>query len=66
MKLPVHLGVYVACLALIACWTWPLALDPMPDNTDPRLFSWVILSVFRNLLTRPCSFSTGAASIRTA
>src|SRR4029450_12092729 len=25
----------------------------VPDNTDPRLFSWVMISVFRNLLTRP-------------
>lgn len=56
MKLRVHLGVYAACLVLIACWTWPLARDPghlVPDNTDPRLFGWVMLSVFRNLLTRP-------------
>ncbi len=56
MKLRVHLGVYVACLALIACWTWPLVLHPghlVPNNTDPRLFSWVMISVFRNLLTRP-------------
>ena len=25
----------------------------MPDNTDPRLFSWVMISVFRNLFARP-------------
>ena len=56
MKLRAHLGVYVACLVLVACWTWPLARDPghlVPDNTDPRLFSWVMISVFRNLVTRP-------------
>ena len=56
MKLRAHLGAYLACLALIALWTWPLAGDPshlVPDNTDPRLFSWVMISVFRNLLTRP-------------
>ncbi len=56
MKLRAHLGAYLACLALIALWTWPLAHDPahlVPDNTDPRLFSWVMISVFRNLLARP-------------
>jgi hypothetical protein len=56
VKLRVHLGVYLACLVLIACWTWPLGHHPghlVPDNTDPRLFSWVMISVFRNLLTRP-------------
>ena len=56
MKLRAHLGAYLACLALIALWTWPLARDPahlVPDNTDPRLFSWVMISVFRNLLARP-------------
>jgi hypothetical protein len=56
VKLRIHLGVYVACLALVALWTWPLARNPghlVPDNTDPRLFSWVMISVFQNLLTRP-------------
>ena len=56
MKLRAHLGAYFASLALIALWTWPLARDPahlVPDNTDPRLFSWVMISVFRNLLTQP-------------
>jgi hypothetical protein len=56
VKLRAHLGAYLACLALVALWTWPLARDPahlVPDNTDPRLFSWVMISVFRNLLTRP-------------
>ena len=56
MKLRIHLGVYAACLILIAWWTWPLARHPghfVPDNTDPRLFSWIMISVFRNLVTRP-------------
>ena len=56
VKLRAHLGVFLVCLGLIALWTWPLARDPahlVPDNTDPRLFSWVMISVFRNLLTRP-------------
>ena len=56
MRLRAHLGAFVVALGLVALWTWPLARDPahlVPDNTDPRLFSWVMLSVFRNLLTRP-------------
>jgi hypothetical protein len=56
VKLRAHLGVYLVCLTLVAVWTWPLARDPahlVPNNTDPRLFSWVMISVFRNLLTRP-------------
>jgi len=56
VKLRAHLGVFLVCLGLVALWTWPLAGDPahlVPDNTDPRLFSWVMISVFRNLLTRP-------------
>jgi hypothetical protein len=56
VKLRGHLAVFLVCLGLVALWTWPLARDPahlVPDNTDPRLFSWVMISVFRNLLTRP-------------
>jgi hypothetical protein len=51
-----HLGVFLLCLGLVAVYTRPLAWHPahlVPDNTDPRLFSWVMISVFRNLLTRP-------------
>jgi hypothetical protein len=56
VKLRAHLGAFLLSLALVVVWTWPLARDPahlVPDNTDPRLFSWVMISVFRNLLTRP-------------
>jgi hypothetical protein len=56
VKLRAHLAVFLVCLALVAGWTWPLAGDPahlVPDNTDPRLFSWVMISVFRNLLSQP-------------
>ena len=63
MKLRAHLGAYLACLALIALWTWPLAGDPahlVPDNTDPRLFSWVMISVFRNLFARPAFLLHGS------
>ncbi len=63
MKLRVHLAVYAICLGLVALWTWPLAHDPahlVPDNTDPRLFSWVMISVFRNLIARPQFLLDGA------
>lgn len=56
MRLRTHLAVFLLCLVLVAIYTRPLAWDPahlVPDNTDPRLFSWVMISVFRNLLTRP-------------
>jgi len=64
VRLRAHLGVFLVCLGLIALWTWPLARDPahlVPDNTDPRLFSWVMLSVFWNLLTRPHLLLHGSA-----
>jgi hypothetical protein len=64
VKVRAHLGVFLVCLGLIAVWTWPLARDPahlVPDNTDPRLFSWVMISVFRNLLTRPGLLLHGSA-----
>src|SRR5262249_5035389 len=53
MRLRAHLGVFLVCLGLVAVWIWPLASDPahlVHDNTDTRLFSWVMISVFRNLL----------------
>ena len=64
MRIRAHLGVFLVCLGLVAVWTWPLARDPahfVPDNTDPRLFSWVMISVFRNLLTRPSLLLHGNA-----
>jgi hypothetical protein len=63
VKLRAHLGAYLAALVLVGLWTWPLARDPahlVPDNTDPRLFSWVMISVFRNLLTRPTFLLDGS------
>jgi hypothetical protein len=56
VKLRAHLAVFAVGLGLVALWTWPLVRDPahlVPNNTDPRLFSWVMISVFRNLLSRP-------------
>jgi Interleukin-like EMT inducer len=63
VKPRIHLGVYAACLILIAWWTWPLVQHPghfVPNNTDPRLFSWVMISVFRNLVTRPLFLLDGS------
>jgi hypothetical protein len=56
VSLRAHLGVFVLLLALVAVYSWPLATDPahlLPPDTDGRLFTWVMLSVFENLLTRP-------------
>jgi hypothetical protein len=63
VTLRAHLGAFLVCLGLVSVWTWPLAGDPahlVPDNTDPRLFSWVMISVFRNLLTRPTRLLDGS------
>jgi hypothetical protein len=51
-----HAGVYGLFLALAAAYTWPLITAPghlLPPNGDPRLFSWVLLTIFRNLTSRP-------------
>jgi hypothetical protein len=64
VRLRAHLGIFGLCLALVALATWPLARDPahlVPNNTDPRLFSWVMLSVFHNLLARPSLLLHGSA-----
>jgi hypothetical protein len=51
-----HLGVYALFVALVLVYTWPLVTDParlLPENVDPRLFSWVMLTAFANLVSRP-------------
>jgi hypothetical protein len=51
-------------LALVGFYTWPLARDPghlLPANVDPRLFSWVMLTIFRNLVTDPALLFHGNA-----
>jgi hypothetical protein len=56
MTAAAHAGVYGLFLALTAAYTWPLVMDPahlLPPNGDPRLFSWVLLTIFRNLTSRP-------------
>jgi hypothetical protein len=59
-----HLGVGLLFLALVALYTWPLITDLAhlwPDNHDPRLFTWVMLTIFRNLLTQPTALFHGNA-----
>jgi hypothetical protein len=57
-----HLAVFLLWLGLVAVYTWPLARDPAhlwPDNHDPRLFTWVMLTIFRNLTTQPTALFHG-------
>jgi hypothetical protein len=56
MTAAAHVGVYGLFLGLAAAYTWPLVTDLahlLPPNGDPRLFSWVLLTMFRNLTSRP-------------
>src|SRR5262245_13663353 len=52
----VHFTVFILMLGLVVLYTWPLVTDLahlFPGNPDPRTLTWVMLSVFRNLLTQP-------------
>jgi hypothetical protein len=49
---------------LVALYTWPLAADPahlLPNNHDPRLYAWVMPTIFRNLFTQPAVLFHGNA-----
>jgi hypothetical protein len=51
-----HVGIGLILLAVVTVYTWPLARSPVElpaGDTDSRLFTWVMLSVFENLVTRP-------------
>jgi hypothetical protein len=64
VRLRTHLAVFGLWLGLVALYTWPLARDPAhlwPDNHDPRLFTWVMLTIFRNLTTQPAALFHGNA-----
>jgi Interleukin-like EMT inducer len=64
MRARTHLAVFVLFLGLVALYTWPLARDPAhlwPENHDPRLFTWVMLTVARNLTTQPALLLHGNA-----
>ncbi len=59
-----HLAVFGLFLGLVALYTWPLARDPAhlwADNHDPRLFTWVMLTIVRNLVTQPALLLHGNA-----
>ncbi len=59
-----HVSVYVLFLGLAAVYTWPLITNLgglLPPNGDPRLFSWVLLTIFGNLTTRPALLFHGNA-----
>ncbi len=59
-----QLAVFALFLGLVALYTWPLARDPAhlwPDNHDPRLFTWVMLTIARNLVTQPALLLHGNA-----
>ncbi|MGH7357259.1 MAG: hypothetical protein ACREJR_00420, partial [Candidatus Rokuibacteriota bacterium] len=56
MTVAAHAGVYGLFLALVTVYTWPLVTGLghlLPPTADPRLFSWVLLTMFRNLTSRP-------------
>ncbi len=59
-----HAGVYLSFLGLAAVYTWPLVTNLgglLPPNGDPRLFSWVLVTIFGNLTTRPALLFHGNA-----
>ncbi len=62
-----RLGALAGYLALalgVTLATWPIATDLTriwPDHHDPRLFTWVMASVARRLLTAPLSLYHGNA-----
>ena len=64
LTVPGHALVLVAFVALVSVYTWPLMADPghlLPNNHDPRLYGWVMPSIFRNLVTRPALLYHGNA-----
>jgi hypothetical protein len=51
-----HVAVGLVLLALVTIYTWPIAQSAIalpPDETDHQLFSWVMVTIARNLVTRP-------------
>lgn len=59
-----HVTVLALFVVLVGLYTWPLARSPVEfasDQTDERLFTWVLLSVARNLVTQPTQLLHGNA-----
>jgi hypothetical protein len=49
---------------VVALYTFPLMLEPgvlLPNHHDPQLFGWVMLTIFRNLASRPWMLFEGNA-----
>src|SRR5262245_26360415 len=64
MRLRGHVAVFVLFVGLVAVYTWPLARDPghlLPPFPDARVFTWTLITVFRNLVTDPALLFHGNA-----
>src|SRR5262245_35553595 len=64
MRLRARVAVFLLFVGLVAVYTWPLARDPAhlwADNHDSRLFTWVMLTIARNLFTQPSLLLHGNA-----
>jgi hypothetical protein len=56
MSARAHAAAFLGYLALVVFYTWPLASDPahlIAPSIDPRLFTWVLLTMWGNLLRQP-------------
>lgn len=59
-----HALVLLVFAGLVSVYTWPLVTNPghlLPNNHDPRLYGWVMPTIFRNLLTQPTLLYQGNA-----
>jgi hypothetical protein len=64
LRLRGHLLVLLVFGGLVSLYTWPLVTDPghlLPDNHDPRLYGWVMPTMFRNLVSHPSLLYHGTA-----
>jgi hypothetical protein len=55
---------YASFTAGVIAATWPLVLDPatqLPYHHDPRIFTWVMASIARRLVTSPMTLFHGSA-----
>src|SRR5262249_31072564 len=64
LKLRGHLLVLLLFVGLVSLYTWPLITAPghlLPNNHDPRLYGWVMPTLFRNLVKHPTLLYHGTA-----
>src|SRR5215510_9068508 len=61
MRLRTHLAVFLLFAALVTVYTWPFMRSPveLPDNPDAHAMTWIMLAVFRDLLTQPAALFQG-------